>query len=812
MKFIYLKMEMLSLYEMEVSPTDIFSLMRKNIHNYYKTECLSSIDKNFLILRRSLISMISKISYKMGFKSQTYFLAVYYLDLIFSKENNFKSDYGIIALACLVTASKYTENLPCRPIFRFFISLYNSNLTDNDSKITKDDLFKYEILICKLLEYKLNYYSIYDFNFFFFGNGVIKIEQLKEINDDMKKKIDFDNSANIKKILIKIYEKSRFYLNMIINNLICLKYNSLFISIHIMEKSIEQVLINECPNIDYYKQQKIHQNSRKYFREIMKDFYKINYETFNEYKDLVIECENLNIFKSNNDNIRSEIEPTINKLNLKENRFINSNNSMTNVNKRDNLSMSKNNYLYKKVNVLKSSKSKMRKCDSISVKNNKLKNGIVSSSPKNNECINIKLRNKNITHLATNNNLMSYVKNINNINKKYSNVNNTTTANAPIVSYNTIKKSNTSSSPFNKSYSNNLYNKKKASAEKDNESNKLYHKKLVQNYDKEKMITNKVNNNKNITINININNKILYEGNKNSTQLNRSSARNLDYNGKIILKNKNSFVNDKKKNWGALYTRKESGNFISNMKENENSFEKNDEDLSSNFKRNKKNYDLNESNVSFYQNINNQNFFHFPDLSCSTNFDNSNNKINNSNNHKFNSNYNIYSSSNSTRNTWNNFNNSNYNNNDNNNNIESSILLPKEKTIKKKYKKILTKDDKENQSKLVKLLRNMRNTYNKINNNFNNHLSYALFNKEKEDSDYLVIDSSPARFNIKGKKENSDYRMLRNNGSYCNYVDNCITSFNESSRSNNIDDKKKAKTKIKVERYYGNSLNGTYKQ
>ena len=131
------------------------------------------------------------------------------------------------------------------------------------------------------------------------------------------------------------------------------------------------------------------------------------------------------------------------------------------------------------------------------------------------------------------------------------------------------------------------------------------------------------------------------------------------------------------------------------MKENENSFEKNDEDLSSNFKRNKKNYDLNESNVSFYQNINNQNLFHFPDLSCSTNFDNSNNKINNSNNHKFNSNYNIYSSSNSTRNTWNNFNNSNYNNNDNNN-IESSILLPKEKTIKKKYKKILTKDDKEN--------------------------------------------------------------------------------------------------------------------
>ena len=542
-------MEMLSLYEMEVSPTDIFTLMRENIHNYYKTDCLSSIDKNYLILRRSLISMISKISNKMGFKSQTYFLAVYYLDFIFSKENNFKSDYGLIALACLVIASKYTENLPCRPIFRFFISLYNSNLTDNESKITKDDLFKYEILICKTLEYKLNYYTIYDFNFFFFGNGIIKIEQLKEINDTMIKNIDVNNSADIKKVLIKIYEKSRFYLNMIINNLICLKYSSLFISIHIMEKSIEQVLINECPNIDYYKQEIIYQTSRKYFKEIMKEFYKINYDTFNEYKDLVIECENLNIFKNNNDNIRSEIEPTLNNLNIKNNNFINTNNSTTNLNKRNNLSVSKKNYLYKKASVIRSSKSKMRNCGSISVnKNKKQKNVEDSSSPKQLDSINIKLKNKNIKHLATNYNIMNCVKNINNINKKYNNINNTTTSNAPIISYNTIKKSNTSSSPFNNSFSNNLH-KKRASVEKNSELNKPYHKKLVQNYDKEKLITNKVNNSKNITINININNKILYEGNKNQNQINRNSAKNLDYNGNIILKNKNNLTNDKKKNW-----------------------------------------------------------------------------------------------------------------------------------------------------------------------------------------------------------------------------------------------------------------------
>ena len=54
--------------------------------------------------------------------------------------------------------------------------------------------------------------------------------------------------------------------------------------------------------------------------------------------------------------------------------------------------------------------------------------------------------------------------------------------------------------------------------------------------------------------------------------------------------------------------------------------------------------------------------------------------------------------------------------------------------------------------------------------------------------------------------------MLNNSGSYCNYNDSCITSVNESNRSNNDEDKKKFKTKIKVERYYGNSLNESYKQ
>ena len=100
--------------------------------------------------------------------------------------------------------------------------------------------------------------------FFFFGNGFLKSEHLKEINNS----IEIGNTL-IKNLLIKIYEKSKYYLNIIINNLICLKYNSLLISICIMEKSIDYILIKEFNREDSFNIDEIKRKNKKYFWEIM---------------------------------------------------------------------------------------------------------------------------------------------------------------------------------------------------------------------------------------------------------------------------------------------------------------------------------------------------------------------------------------------------------------------------------------------------------------------------------------------------------------------------------------------------------------
>lgn len=55
-------------------------------------------------------------------------------------------------------------------------------------KVAFNDLMITEVIVLKMLNYKLNYFTIYDFNSFFFGHGILKIEQLKDISEDFYSK------------------------------------------------------------------------------------------------------------------------------------------------------------------------------------------------------------------------------------------------------------------------------------------------------------------------------------------------------------------------------------------------------------------------------------------------------------------------------------------------------------------------------------------------------------------------------------------------------------------------------------------------
>ena len=298
-------------YEMEIPCEEIMETMKKSIYNNFHNYSSSSINKDYISQRLSIFKILQKINMKMGFKSQTYFLSAYYLDILFMKKKKINMNLYKVGLAALCLSAKHCENDPIVPQLQYFVKIYN-NVMGYKNIISMSDLMYGEVLLCKLLNYKLNYYSMYDFNAFFFCHGVLKLEQIKEIENDIKnnfldEKDEEDciiNTVFAKNILSKIYKKTRFYLDIILRiHKICFKYSPLFITILIVQKSIEEVLNAEhkkskCENYETETEtDEFSKKNKQYFKEIMNDFYKIDFESNEQYKHLIEEDEIKIIFR-----------------------------------------------------------------------------------------------------------------------------------------------------------------------------------------------------------------------------------------------------------------------------------------------------------------------------------------------------------------------------------------------------------------------------------------------------------------------------------------------------------------------------------
>ena len=113
----------------------------------------------------------------------------------------------------------------------------------------------------------------------------------------------------IKNILEKVYKKSRDYLDIIIKNTrICFKYNPLFISIYIMKKSVEETLANErkINSCDKKEKNEFYEKNNQCFRQIMYEFYKINYEDNEQYKRILEDEEINEVFETKENKEKNE--------------------------------------------------------------------------------------------------------------------------------------------------------------------------------------------------------------------------------------------------------------------------------------------------------------------------------------------------------------------------------------------------------------------------------------------------------------------------------------------------------------------------
>ena len=257
----------------ELPPSQVFELMMSNTYKNFYLYSHCSICREYIYHRKSIFNILHKIMLKFGFKSQVFFLSTNYLDIIFSskKINISKLNIYTLALAALSVSAKFCEIDPIVPELQYFIKIYNHFMGYKIKyPIFLNDLKIAEIYILKLLNYKLNYYTIYDFNSFIFIHGILKSQK---DNNNYKEKL----------ILEKIYKKSRYYLDVtLINTKLCFKYDALFITIYILEKSIKEILDKD--------------EHKLCIKDIMVNYFNLKYENNKQYQSLISDEETQKIF------------------------------------------------------------------------------------------------------------------------------------------------------------------------------------------------------------------------------------------------------------------------------------------------------------------------------------------------------------------------------------------------------------------------------------------------------------------------------------------------------------------------------------
>ena len=224
-------------YNSELPPRNILSKMIKaNLDDSFpdnntqkKIDFTNERNKLYFSRRKELKNLMKSINSHLDNNSQSYFLTLYYMDLIFTSpdlERVFFShfntwtnvaanndiqmnNYVLLSLACLVVASKFNENDPHIPTMSSFIRL----LYEYSKKkyiYNLQSLFLAELVVVKLLKYKLNYYTIYHHLIFFFTHGIVFKKTIA--------KSVLSKKYSETKILEKIYILSRELLDVIIDS------------------------------------------------------------------------------------------------------------------------------------------------------------------------------------------------------------------------------------------------------------------------------------------------------------------------------------------------------------------------------------------------------------------------------------------------------------------------------------------------------------------------------------------------------------------------------------------------------------------
>ena len=453
--------------------------------------------------RNSIILLIKKVNKALDNASQTFFLALYYMDLIFTNENFEKifkyyyennendlkieinkNDLVMISLCCLIIATKFNENDPNVPNIISFINLC-SYYSYNKYIFKVEDLIKAEVIVIKFLEYKLNYFTLYHYFSFFFTHGFLFEKILeKDVIKNMK--------LNKNEIMEKIYILSREIMDEFIEDFENIEFilgkDIYFTSIEILIWATQHIL-----NISILELSEDKKN-------IFELLYDINYKKN----------------KEKNEIIKNKITAIYNMKNNKKEKEIKYINNITQINK-ENRIIIKSNYKFNNENInFGRNNNLLTSCDTYYLEKYKNNNTYLNKNLKNENT------NSNIKSNTKNSNIQFYISKYKFINKNNKDVSRSTN------NYRYKKlfqfKNNSNIKNINNRY-NYSSNKKDNNENKENIDINNNVKILLDKYFK-----NSINNTNNINININNSNNEFDNIIKLNYRYNHNKINNNDFN------------------------------------------------------------------------------------------------------------------------------------------------------------------------------------------------------------------------------------------------------------------------------------------
>lgn len=206
---------------LDISPYDTMEELKKKVVDADISKHFAKLPEEYTQLRKSLIDMLKDYIVEHSFCTRSYFLGIYILDYIFSKYSyqdivsKLKPD--VLVLGVFLVAVKFIDDDAYPPALDTFPSKKNPSIF-----YSLNEVRKYEFMVVKLMDFKLDYFTSYYLTETILSHGVIFTHELQKMN--------LTDTKTIKEKIKKMYRLALDINKMFVEDIQIMKFNALDVS------------------------------------------------------------------------------------------------------------------------------------------------------------------------------------------------------------------------------------------------------------------------------------------------------------------------------------------------------------------------------------------------------------------------------------------------------------------------------------------------------------------------------------------------------------------------------------------------------